>query len=209
MIPKLRPVLLIVVALLLFSAQAAPEITANGLFPGKALLTIDGERVLISLGQTRHGVRLIEANQDHAVIEADGKKQTLYLDKSIAKEYSTPEQFKRYSKSKSHVISADIIHQTGNLATFSVEYYFAKSPANRANLIAKTLSQGSATEYWAHTYTPLEYGRHTTSITVAMNEKVPETYVSDQMLFEIFWYNNRQSGATGAYVMEFIKQWRD
>jgi hypothetical protein len=41
-----------------------------------------------------------------------------------------------------------------------------------------------------------------------MNEKAPETYISDQMLFEIFWYNNRQSGAAGAYVMEFIKQWR-
>lgn len=205
---KLRPVLFIVVAILIFSAQAATEITANGLFPGKAVLTIDGEQVLISLGQTRRGVRLIEANQDHAVIEVDGKKQTLYLDKSIAKEYSTPEQFKRYSKSKSHVITADIIHQTGNLATFSVEYYFAENPANRANLIAKTVSQGSVTEYWAHTYTPLEYGRHTTSITIAMNKKAPETYVSDQMLFEIFWYNNRQSGTIGAYVMEFIKKWQ-
>jgi rRNA maturation protein Rpf1 len=203
----IKAALIVMITMLVFSAQTAPEITANGLFPGKAVLTIDGKQVFLSLGQTRYGVRLIRADEDHAVIEVDGRQQTLHLDKSIAKEYSTAEQFKRYSESKSHVINAKIIHQTGNLVTFEVDYFFTENLGERANLIAKTLSRGELTDYWAHTYTPLEHGRNSTNITVAMNEKAPERYVSDQMLFEILWTRKDKSGTTGAYVMEFIKQW--
>lgn len=186
---------------------AASEITANGLFPGKAVLTIDGKQVFISLGQTKRGVTLLEADDEHAVIEVGGKKRTLQLDKSIAKEYSGPNLLKQLGHSKSHVIQAEIIHQTGNLATFEVEYYLAKNFAEHANLVAKTYARGKQTEYWAHTYTPLVEGRNTADITIAMNEKAPERYVSDQVVFEILWTKKNKSGTTGAYVMEFIKQW--
>ena len=207
MIKLAGPGLLLVIALYAMPVQAEPDIVANGLFPGKAVLTIDGKQVFISLGQTRRGVRLIEADEEHAVIEIDGKQRTLHLDKSIAKEYSTAEQFKRLEDAKSHVINAQIIHQAGNLVTFEVEYYLADKLADRATLIAKTLARGKLTDYWAHTYTPLTHGRHTANITVAMNEKAPDRYVSDQILFEILWSKRDKSGVTGAYVMEFIKQW--
>ena len=149
----------------------------------------------------------VEADEDHAVIEVDGSRIMLQLDKSIAKKYSSPEELRKHDASKSHVIQAQIIHQTGNLATFEVEYYFAKNLGERANLVAKTFSRGKMTEFWSHTYTPLEHGRNITSITVAMNAKAPERYVSDQLIFEILWHKQKKSGTTGAYVMEFIKQW--
>ncbi|MBN1379902.1 MAG: hypothetical protein JXA04_11790 [Gammaproteobacteria bacterium] len=192
---------------LAFAVCAAPDIRANALFQGKVVLTVDGKQVFISLGQTKQGVRLVEADETHAVIEVDGRQQTLRLDKSIAKEYSSPDQYERHKESRSHVINAKIIHQTGNLVTFEVDYYFAENLGERANLIARTLSRGEVTDFWAHTYTPLQYGRNTTSITVAMNEKASDRYVSDQMQFEIGWYKKNKSGTTGAYVMEFIKQW--
>ncbi len=203
----LRVVALIILLSVVATTRAATEIKVNGLFLDKAVLTVDGKQIFIATGQTKHGVTLIEADEDHAVVKVNGKKQTLLLDKSIAKEYSTPEEIKRHSNSKSHVIQSSIIHQTGNLATFEVEYYFADKLGEGAVLAAKTLYRGKLTEYWAYTYTPIENGRNVANITVAMNEKAPSRYVSDQMQFEILWRKQGKFQSIGIYVMEFIKQW--
>ena len=64
----------------------AINVTLVGLFPGKAVVVIDGlEPRTISAGQkTPEGVTLISTASDSAVFDIDGKKQTLDLGQHFA-----------------------------------------------------------------------------------------------------------------------------
>jgi aspartyl protease family protein len=72
-----------VAALLAFaSLQAhAADVVVTALFNGKAMLSINnGKPQLLSVGQsTADGLKLISATSEAAVIEVDGKRQTLLL----------------------------------------------------------------------------------------------------------------------------------
>lgn len=67
--------------ILLFSVVAnAKSITAIALFNERAMLSIDGEKPkIIRQGSSHLGVKLISSNTDQAVVEFDGKRQTLTL----------------------------------------------------------------------------------------------------------------------------------
>ena len=55
--------------------QAAPQVRVLALFPGKALVEVDGRRHLLRAGQaTPEGVRLVEADSRRAVLEVDGRR---------------------------------------------------------------------------------------------------------------------------------------
>lgn len=190
------------------SAQAGPEITANALFEDKAVLKVDGKPVFLSVGEQKRGIKLIDADELHAEIEIDGQRRTLYLDKTIAKEYAGPEEIKRHRNAKSHVISASLIHQTPNLATFEVDYYYNKNLADYVTLEAKTLHQNEDTGYWEHSFTPLKPGRHITTITISMNDKAPPSYQSDAIRFNINWVDGQRSGTVGSKIIPFAKYWR-
>lgn len=57
---------------------AAAEVQVVGLFPGKALVVIDGSKPkMMTPGQSRGGVRLVSATSDAAVFDIDGKRRTL------------------------------------------------------------------------------------------------------------------------------------
>ena len=203
--------LISILCLLMFVQQviAVTEVSANGLFYGKAMLTIEGKQVLLEVGQTKRGVKLIEADEDHAVIRVDGKKLILYLDKSIAKEYSTPTEFKRHTDSKSHIINAQLIHQVSNLATFEVEYFYEpKELGDFVTLSAKTLFRQQDTGAWAHSYTRLTPGRKTIAITLSMGEKSPESYLSDNIQFDLVSNKGGEATSSGSLVLEFIKKWQ-
>lgn len=66
-------------------AQAA-AVQVIGLFPGKAVLVIDGGKPrTVSVGQTTpEGVKLVSADGVSAVIETDGRRQTVALGQHIA-----------------------------------------------------------------------------------------------------------------------------
>ncbi|HWI14668.1 MAG TPA: TIGR02281 family clan AA aspartic protease [Burkholderiales bacterium] len=57
----------------------AGEVTVNGLFPGKAIIQVDGgrPRTLAAGETTPEGVKLISATSASAVIEYQGKRETL------------------------------------------------------------------------------------------------------------------------------------
>ena len=59
----------------------ATDVTVIGLFPGKAVVTIDrGSPKTLSIGErTAEGVMLVSVKGDSAVIEIDGKRQTLEM----------------------------------------------------------------------------------------------------------------------------------
>lgn len=70
---------------------AATDVTVVGLFPGKAVVTINrGAPRTLSVGQkTGEGVVLVSVDNRAAVIEVDGKKQTLEMGQHFESEAST------------------------------------------------------------------------------------------------------------------------
>jgi aspartyl protease family protein len=71
--------------------HAAPSVRVLALFPGKAMLEIDGERRVLAAGaEDRSGVRLVDADTDEAVVEIDGRRETLRLGSAVAASYSAP-----------------------------------------------------------------------------------------------------------------------
>jgi aspartyl protease family protein len=68
------------------SAAQATDVTLVGLFPGKAVLSIDGAapRTVTAGADAVNGVRLISTGEATAVVEFDGKRHTLSLGQHVA-----------------------------------------------------------------------------------------------------------------------------
>lgn len=75
---------------------AATDVNVIGLFPGKAVVVINGEKPrTLSAGQTSpEGVKLISADSDTAEFEIDGKRQVLGLGNSISSNFAPTENSK-------------------------------------------------------------------------------------------------------------------
>lgn len=90
---SLNLLILAVVAMMPLSSVAA--VKAVGLLPGTAILEIDGQSRVLKQGETSpEGIRLIRANSREAVIEWNGKRQTLGLGTSLSSGYKQPLQRK-------------------------------------------------------------------------------------------------------------------
>ncbi len=73
-------------------AHAAPHIEVIALFENKAMLHIDNDQVLVSVGETtKHGVKLISANAHAAVIEINGENRIYQLG-NVVRNTTTDEQ---------------------------------------------------------------------------------------------------------------------
>lgn len=76
-----------------FSAMAVEQIQVLGLFSGKAILLVDGQRYTLQEGQsTPEGVKLIAADSDRALLEVDGKQRKLELGSQISSHYPEAEK---------------------------------------------------------------------------------------------------------------------
>ncbi len=64
---------------------AATDVSVVGLFPNKAIVTIDGgkPKTLTAGDATQNNVRLISATADAAVFEIDGKRRTLAIGQGV------------------------------------------------------------------------------------------------------------------------------
>ena len=185
------------------------EITVNALYPGKAAFTVDGEMLLMEVGQTQQGITLLRADNRHAWIEYQGKQQVLPLDaKDLESQPITPQQYQRLLNAKSHVISASLLSQQDDRAIFEVEYYYNDALAEHAFLAAKTLFRNQETGYSAYSHTPLTPGRHSTKIVVLIGEYAESSYLSDAVQFDIVWWTQEKFGITGSEVINFVKEWR-
>ncbi|MBD9504684.1 TIGR02281 family clan AA aspartic protease [Pseudomonas sp. PDM23] len=82
----MRLSVLICLSLCSFAALAAPQVQVVGLFPGAAVLSIDGQRKLVKVGQTGpEGVQVVSADSHKAVLRVGGVEQTYEL----SREYNT------------------------------------------------------------------------------------------------------------------------
>ena len=74
-------------------AMAGPSVRVLALFPGKAMLDIDGQRKVLAEGSSGPaGVRLISATPSGAVIEIDGERQELALGSAVSASYRPRER---------------------------------------------------------------------------------------------------------------------
>ncbi|NLD15782.1 MAG: TIGR02281 family clan AA aspartic protease [Gammaproteobacteria bacterium] len=65
--------------------RAEPQVRVVGLFPNAAVLTVDGQRILVKAGQEGPaGVKVLEADSRSALLEINGRQQRMEL----AREYS-------------------------------------------------------------------------------------------------------------------------
>ena len=86
------------VALLMFvlaaeTAWAVEQITVEALFPGRAMVNVDGQRRLLKLNKpSPEGLLLISADSKQAVIELDGERRTYLLGSHVTTDYSRPAQ---------------------------------------------------------------------------------------------------------------------
>jgi len=78
-LPTKKLLLALAAALPLYAS--ATDVTVIGLFPGKAVVTIDrGSPKTLSIGErTAEGVMLVSVKGDSAILEIDGKRQTLEM----------------------------------------------------------------------------------------------------------------------------------
>lgn len=94
----MRPRLLLLSLLLCCGAWslaclAGPPVRVLALFPGKAMLEIDGKRKVLAAGDSGpQGVRLISADTRQAVVEIDGQRETLRLGSAVSATYKSRER---------------------------------------------------------------------------------------------------------------------
>ena len=60
-------------------AFASTSVNVVGVFPGAAVIVVDGQRHFLKAGQSKSGVRLVSAGNNNAVVEVNGKTRTLNL----------------------------------------------------------------------------------------------------------------------------------
>ena len=69
---------------LLAAERGQTKVEAIALFNGKAMIAVDGKKAkIISAGSSYFGVKLLSSTTDEAVVEVDGRKQTLTLDGGV------------------------------------------------------------------------------------------------------------------------------
>jgi len=83
----------VAMVLLAANVSAGPSVRVLALFPGKAMLDIDGQRKVLAAGDSAPGgVRLISADPRSAVIEIDGSEQELRLGSAVSASYRPTER---------------------------------------------------------------------------------------------------------------------
>ena len=94
---------LISLSLALLSASgvwAASQVQVVGLFPGAAVLNVDGQRKLVKVGQTGPGgVQVISADSRGAVLRVDGVERSYSLSREYSEGFSAPVK-KQFSVAK-------------------------------------------------------------------------------------------------------------
>lgn len=91
----MRSIPLLLITLLLVAAHAAASLRVQvvGLFPGAAVLNVDGQRKLVRVGQTGPGgVQVVSADPTGAVLRVEGVERHYPLSRELSGGYAEPER---------------------------------------------------------------------------------------------------------------------
>jgi aspartyl protease family protein len=94
-----RSIIFLLVSFYLIAANGQPGIKIIALFPGKAMIVIDGKNHMLKKGDAgTAGIRLISASPQKATIEVNGVTSDYFLDNTIGSNYAV-------AKTKKHRIA--------------------------------------------------------------------------------------------------------
>jgi aspartyl protease family protein len=92
----MRPVFFLfaaVLSLFALAATAAPRVQVVGLFPGAAVLNVDGQRKLVRAGQMGPGgVEVVSADSKGAVLRVDGVERSYGLSRELSSGFAEPDR---------------------------------------------------------------------------------------------------------------------
>lgn len=89
----LAPILACALSWLPMLAAAAPSVQVVGLFPGAAVLNVDGQRKLVRVGQVGPGgVQVVSADAKGAVLRVDGVERSYSLSREMSAGFAEPER---------------------------------------------------------------------------------------------------------------------
>lgn len=92
----MRPITLLLAALsssLCLLAVAAPHVQVVGLFPGAAVVNVDGQRKLVRVGQLGPGgVEVVSADAQGAVLRVDGVERSYALSRELSSGFAEPDR---------------------------------------------------------------------------------------------------------------------
>lgn len=90
---KVRVSLVLAITLAAIPVAAAPDIQVQGLFPGRAVLAINGEMRMLRVGEASpEGVALLASSSKEAEIEVEGQRRVLTLTRQIASTFTAAER---------------------------------------------------------------------------------------------------------------------
>ena len=76
-----------------FTATAAPRVQVVGLFPGAAVLNVDGQRKLVRAGQSGpSGVQVVSVDSKGAVLRVEGVERHYGLSRELSGGYAEPDR---------------------------------------------------------------------------------------------------------------------
>ena len=87
----IRTIALPILLLLATLTFAASKVSLVGLFPGAAVLFINGERHFIKEGEAGAGIMLVSTTSETATISIGGQLRTLHLGRETSSDYVDPE----------------------------------------------------------------------------------------------------------------------
>ena len=165
------------------------DILVKGLTTNRAILLYKGQLMVLKKGQTRQGIKLLDANENRAIIENGGQTLYLFLDQSIARQYSKPEQRKKQQVEKvlfkqsqyqkyddSRVVALILKQEQHNSIMLELEYYYDGKYGRNADLVLSVINKGRLLNEIKKQYFRLEKGQNKIQLQLDMKN-------SDKMVF--------------------------
>ena len=215
--------LVLLPALGLVSLALGQGVVVKGLTEGRAILDIDGTFVVLREGQSHQSIKLIKATNDEAVLVIGGKRHTMYLDSSIARDYQAPDT-RRSNRTgtdmlyesganpnvdRTTLLSVKLAEEHDNTVTLGIDYVYPGDYGDEVFFGVSTLSQGADTGFAQVSETKLLKGRHYAEINVTMHEDAPLVYVSEDLRVSVYWSASKQrQGDIATRVIPFEKYWK-
>ncbi|GIX21601.1 MAG: hypothetical protein KatS3mg121_0384 [Gammaproteobacteria bacterium] len=183
------------------AAGAEPEIRADALYRGKALLWIDGRHRLFAVGDRHDGVRLLAADPERAVIEYRGRRRVLGLS-------PPPEGQDEAAPEGTRILDVERLGEGPDWLDFALRYERRADLPEPVILRARILFHGRDTRSGMHAYTRLPPGRGRVRLRLMLREGLEGALWSDAVRFEILYNDGGRLAAADRHDVPLVKPWR-
>ena len=149
-------------------AQAA-SVTVEALLPNTAVLMINGQRKTLKAGASFQGVKLLSADASAAILEINGERQRLSLNRNITTNFVAPERrqldiprndrMQYITSAQINGRSIQVMVDTGaNVVAMSARHASALGVDYRAGMPSKLETASATIDAWMVTLRSVEVG---------------------------------------------------